>query len=189
MAGRIDKAVKQQLVDEGLWKKFLNIREGLKRKGYDPHSAKEIALGEVMQGAENADEIEEAEGPVDVQAAITQKKTARKKKPKHKELTVAPDLMANKAASEPEIARWVARNIDNPNPDPAECPDPFAWTMLRMCRESPGFATFFIKDVWVKLLQSEARKNEVPAGEEYDGKPTVELIERIQAMRRAAEQN
>ena len=69
-----------------------------------------------------------------------------------------PPALAGKAADEPEIARWVARNIDNAAASPEDCPDAFAWTLPRVCRESPAFALMFVKDVWTKLLISEVRK-------------------------------
>ena len=33
--------------------------------------------------------------------------------------------------------RWVARHVDQPNPDPNDWPDAFAWTLLRQCRAPP----------------------------------------------------
>lgn len=54
----------------------------------------------------------------------------------HIPLPVAPAELAYKSATENEVVRWVARNIDNSTPDPSECPDPFAWTLLRQCPTS-----------------------------------------------------
>lgn len=98
------------------------------------------------------------------------------------DLPLAPRALAGKKAGEAAILRWVARNIDNPAPDPAECPDPFAWTMLRHCKRSPEFCAFFIEKLWAKLIPSRSQLDST-GPKVLDGKPTIELIERIQAMR------
>jgi hypothetical protein len=103
---------------------------------------------------------------------------------KHDPLEAAPPELAGRKASEPAIVRWVARNIDDPNPDPAGCPDPFAWTLLRQCREVPGFTSFFVEKLWAKLLRD---TEDAGAQKVIDGKPTIDLIEKIQALRGEAE--
>ena len=76
--------------------------------------------------------------------------------------------------------------MDNPEPSAADCPDPFAWTLLRMCREDSAFLLTMVRDVWTKLLVTGARREDVASGEAMDGQVTLELIERIQAMRKKA---
>jgi len=98
-------------------------------------------------------------------------------------LPPAPAELDGKAAPEPETVRWVARHIDAPNPKPANCPDPFAWTLLRMCRESPDFCVFFVEKLWSKLIPSRAQIDQSSDAGPIDGKATMELIERIQRMR------
>ena len=168
MAGRIDKALKQQLVAAGRWAAFQDRRDELKVQGYDPDDARLIALGEI-----NTEHV-------DVSDNLAPATTGDA-------LPVAPAALAGKAASEPEIARWVARNIDNADASPDDCPDPFAWTLLRLCRDNPGYVHVFIKDIWTKLMVSETRRQDTarPDGE-IDGTPTIELIARIQAMSDAA---
>lgn len=100
-------------------------------------------------------------------------------------LELAPEGVAGKAASEPAVVRWVARNIDNPDPDPCECPDPFAWTLLRLCREDPKFTAWFTEKLWSKLIPSRSQLD-TGGPKEFDGKVTLDLIERIQAMREEA---
>jgi len=98
------------------------------------------------------------------------------------ELEVAPSALKGRKAGEAATVRWVARNVDNPEPDPAECPDPFAWTLLRMCKRSPDFTLFFVERLWSKLIPSRTQMD--PSQQRTtDGKPTIELIEKIQAMR------
>lgn len=102
------------------------------------------------------------------------------------ELEVAPAALAGKKAGEPEIVRWVARHIDHPQPDPETCPDPFAWTLLRDCRENPAFRMFFVEKLWAKLIPTRSQLDGGSA-KEIDGKPTLELIGRIEALRAGAE--
>lgn len=100
-------------------------------------------------------------------------------------LEAAPEGL-DQTASEPEIVRWVARNIDNPNPRPMDCPDPFAWTLLRQCRDDAGFCKSFIEKLWAKMIPSRAQLDTDKATD-LDGGPTLDLIDRIQAMRAEAE--
>ena len=98
------------------------------------------------------------------------------------QLKFAPAVLAGKTAPEPEIVRWVARNIDAPDASSENCPDPFAWTLLRECRENPQFRFFFIEKLWAKLLPSRAQQEDGP-GKAADGQPTMDLIDRILALR------
>lgn len=99
-------------------------------------------------------------------------------------LALPPPELADRTAGEPEIARWVSRNIDNPAPDLDKCPDPFAYTLLRMCRENPGFAMMYVKDIWTKLLVSKVRHESDRDGssKDIDGTPTLKMIARIQVI-------
>lgn len=88
-------------------------------------------------------------------------------------------------ATELEIVRWVARSIDDLDVRPEDCPDPFAWTLLRQCRDDSGFAIGFIEKLWSKLIPSRSQL-ETGGSKDLDGKVTVDLLERIQAFRDAA---
>lgn len=101
-------------------------------------------------------------------------------------LPVAPRELAGKTKPEPEVIRWVARAIDDPTVTAKDCPDPFAWTLLRMCREDPSFVVFFLEKLWAKLLPSRAQVDSGP-GVELDGQPTIDLIDRILRMKEDAE--
>lgn len=104
-------------------------------------------------------------------------------------LQVAPSALSGKTANEPEVVRWVARNIDNPNPDPASCPDPFAWTLLRQCRENPQFVPFFVEKLWSKLIPSRSQLEDGGPSSSFDGRVTVELIRRLRELGRRVEQS
>lgn len=100
-------------------------------------------------------------------------------------LLLAPAELGDRRASELVIVRWVARNIDVESPDPSECPDPFAWTLLRQCREVPGFVVFFTEKLWAKLIPSRSQLDQV-APKAFDGQAQLDLISRIEAIRDAA---
>ena len=94
----------------------------------------------------------------------------------------APPELAGRSATEPDIVRWVSRNIDNPEVKPDDCPDPFAWTLLRNCIGNPTFQAFFIEKLWAKLLPSRAQMEGAEAQVELDGQHIIDLIDRIQAI-------
>lgn len=108
------------------------------------------------------------------------KKKKDTKQPPLADLLHAPEGIGKKA-SEVEIVRWVAENIDYADPNPEECPHPFAWTLLRSCRGDVDFLIFFIKDIWTKLLPSRSQL-EQGKSKEIDGKVTIKMIERIQEL-------
>lgn len=163
MAGRIDSAQKDRLVAAGQWEAFQRRRDELKTQGLTPDDARVAAYGEVMRQAAR----EERDGDDTAAEAFP---------------TAPEGLPTHATADEPTVVRWVARNVDNPEPDPATCPDPFAWTLLRTCRENPAFLPFFVEKLWAKLIP--ARSQLDGAGpKEFDGKLQLELIDRIEAMR------
>ncbi|MCE5276973.1 MAG: hypothetical protein ABFD92_19830 [Planctomycetaceae bacterium] len=175
MAGRIDKFLKERLQAAGQWQAFQQRRDELKAQGYNAGDARTAALAEVMPKAGSGADAGDTGGDgADVAADG----------PRGGSLPLAPAALAGKIGNETDIARWVARNIDNPAASAEECPDAFAWTLLRMCRENAAFALMFVKDIWTKLLVAQAKQGD--AGEtdgEIDGTPTLKLIERIRAIR------
>ncbi len=165
MAGRIDKFLKERLQAAGQWQTFQERRDELKAQGYSADDARTAALAEVMPKC-----IDDGDGPGRQAGGDA--------------LPLASAALAGKTATETEVARWVARNIDNPAASPEDCPDAFAWTLLRMCRENPAFALMFVKDIWTKLLVWQAKQADAGGADgEIDGTPTLKLIERIRAIR------
>ncbi len=173
MAGRISADVKRRLKEAGLWDELNRRREELKREGL---SAKD-ALASALVDVEDMARVQDLEGDAT---------PGSKPRPRPEELAIAPAGLAGKAAGEPEVVRWVARNIDNADPSPEECPDPFAWTLLRDCRSNPAFRQFFVEKLWSKLIPSRSQLDATTTAV-MDGKPTIDLIRRIQKMRDKAE--
>lgn len=169
MAGRIDKMLKARLQAAGQWQAFQDRRDELKAQGYSPDDARTAALAEVMPKCDDGGDL-----PADQPGGHT--------------LPLAPSALAGKTAAEPEVVRWVVRNIDNPAASPGDCPDPFAWTLLRLCRENPAFQMMFIKDIWTKVLMAQVKTGDDGGADgEIDGTPTLKLIERIREIRDRAE--
>ncbi|MBT4823328.1 MAG: hypothetical protein HN742_15040 [Lentisphaerae bacterium] len=157
MSGQIADSVKQTLKDQGLWPRFLERRNELRESGMPPKQATEYALAEMQNGYP----VTDAQGP---------------------QLPIAPAALAGKTASEAVVVRWVFNHIDDSSTTADDCPSPGAWTLLRQCREAPGFCTMFIKDIWTKLLPSRAQLEDTAGGDDRgDGRVTQALIARIQA--------
>lgn len=94
---------------------------------------------------------------------------------------IAPEALKGKTASEAEVIRWVARNIDNPDCSADDCPDPFAWSLLRNCHEDSTFRRYFIGTMWTKLLGKGGESND--SSGDIDGSVQIAMIEKIQGLR------
>jgi len=97
-------------------------------------------------------------------------------------LAIAPACLAGKSATEIDSIRWVSRNIDNPMVNARDCPDPWAWTLLRQCRLDDKFLFFFTEKLWSKLIPSRATLEEDAAEIKQDGLATVDICEEILAF-------
>lgn len=177
---QLDRETKDRLCAAGLWEWFQKRAVDLEGDGLTSANAQRKALSEALRGAEQGSGTKASRAK---RRAV--RKPARKGASSESVLELlqsAPEGLVGRVAAEPDIVRWVARSIDHPDPDPDGCPDPFAWTLLRMCRESLEFRVWFVEKLWVKLIPARSHVDQAkPAG--FDGKPTIELIERIQAMR------
>jgi hypothetical protein len=87
-----------------------------------------------------------------------------------------------RTASEVEIIRWVARNMEVADPRLSECPDPTAWALLSHCRRSLMAAGEFWKQTYTKLLPSRAQLEQVEDDADDSG-VTLETLEKIREAR------
>jgi hypothetical protein len=85
--------------------------------------------------------------------------------------------------SEVESIRWVADNISRVDVSPHECPSAVAWTLLQACRDNVAFRIEFLTKMWPKLLPNRTHMDDPKDKSEVDGRPTLELIDRIQGIR------
>lgn len=140
--------------------------------------AEEAARNEERESRKRQQQAREAVRKAAVSSASCEEETG---------LPLAPKELAGRTASEPEVVRWVVRNIDNPEADAKDCPDPFAWTLLRECRVNDSFRFMFIRDIWTKVLAAEVRMSDDGGDDRLDGTPTLELIDRIRLIRNESE--
>jgi len=101
-------------------------------------------------------------------------------------LPSAPKALADKTASEVEIIRWVAQNIDNPKVTVKSCPAPFAWTLLRQCRGNDAFISWFTDKLWSKLIPTRAQFGDEEGVLSLDGTQTLEVLDKLSAISKAA---
>jgi len=102
---------------------------------------------------------------------------------------VSRDVFRNKAPVD-EIVNitWVCDNMRFVDVDPVTCPSSRAWNMLCECRENAYFRVGFWKDHYGKTVPSKSTldANKDRAGP--DGKPTIDMIDRIQKIADEAEE-
>jgi hypothetical protein len=93
-------------------------------------------------------------------------------------LRAAPKEIVGRVTDEATMVRWVAANIDAFEPDPKTCPAPFAWTLLRQCRDNPEFLDKTFLPMWQKLIPPRSQlENSGPKVQ--DGQSVIDLMDRI----------
>lgn len=178
MSGRLDPEVRASLVESGKWEAFKSLRQDLKDEGFAPVDARREALRQLYDDYEEDDDRPNDRGTIT--PPIPEHMT------EDGQLAKAPAGLEGKVAFEQDVVRWVARNVDHPNPDPEDCPDPFAWTLLRQCRASSAFLSYFTQHLWAKLIPSRSQLDMTGASS-VDGKVQMDLIERLLDMKAEAE--
>ena len=154
--GLLTEAERSELKAQALWGPFLTARGKLLSLGKTKSRAERLAYESVLVAAGVVPVTEVADG-----------------------LELAPDGLAGKEGSEVDIIRWVARNIDNPETSPSDCPDPFAWTLLRQCRGNPAFVGWFTEKLWAKLIPAKSQLVDDNDDGPMDGTPAVEVLMKI----------
>lgn len=174
---RVPDHQKALLRDTGLWKEFVDYRDSLKADGMAPSASTEASLAEYLPKCDKI--LADTKGdPGDVTSPLPGDLPV---------LAIAPDGLSGKEAGRTDIILWVARNVDNPSPDVETCPDPTAWTLLRLCRTNQSFLFSFMQNVWTKLIPKSVTEADGPKDLE-GGKPTIELIGRLLEVKHNAEQ-
>lgn len=159
---KITAKQKDELKAAGKWQDFLRYRDKLKAEGISPKTARGMALDKMFSGGCDGSQS----------------------------LPVCPPDLRGRSESEVADIRWVANNIDNPNPSAAECPSSNAWTLLRNCKQSESFAMLFIERIWTRLLPTGKNMAGIDTEDTAD---TVEieqsLIERIRKIKERCERS
>ena len=148
------------------WDEFISYRETLRtRDGRSTSQSTEEALIEYMPRiTASASSTGDPEEPSLSSGALPV-------------LAVAPDGLSGKEAGRIDIILWVGRNVDNPGPDVGSCPDPTAWTLLRLCRENQSFLFSFMQNVWTKLIPKSVIEDD--GIEDFEGGRHQRRIEKL----------
>jgi len=92
-----------------------------------------------------------------------------------------PPELADKQASESDCIRWIYNHI-TPGTDLSDCPSPGAWLEVHICRMSPTYLIDFLKGPRAKLIPAKAQLDS-GNDKDIDGKPSLDLIDRIKNFR------
>lgn len=154
MSGRISETQKDELKNAGLWDEFLTLRDDLRDDGLPPSQATEQALSRLLptehHGSGNCS------------------------------LAPAPNAaFGDRRASEAEVVRWVARNMEVADVAPENAPDPTAWGLLLHCRSSPAAKADFWRITYPKMLPSRAQLEREREDEEPDGQEIIKIMQRV----------
>jgi hypothetical protein len=172
---RVAKAqLRDHLTEQGLWQRFVAIRESLKAQGVDAAEAwREAAValesemgdgsGKAVEGAERA--------PVSPIKAITGDIS---------EDRVEKGMFIGKGCSTPETVEWVAANVMVGDVEAEDAPSPEAWGMLCWARRSNTNEAQFWGQIYTKLLPSRTSL-EAEARYRDDGRSILNLIEVMNA--------
>jgi len=174
---------KAKLKEMGLWGDFCLFRDDLEEQGVDGATANREAVRKFLGN-------EAAEHPGQ---SWQRKKNEKKKRleavgvilPKSRTtLELVPlESFEGRQATEGEVIRWVARYMGVADVKVEECPDPAAWSLLAACRRSPAFEGTFWQTMYTKIVP---RTVDEEKGVDIDGTPTIDLIDRIRAVREKA---
>jgi hypothetical protein len=96
-----------------------------------------------------------------------------------------PANVVNKEATEAENVKWVYNHLVSGS-DLDGCPSPGAWLELHLCRMDPGYLLEFMKGPRLKLLTPPKAAADIGNKKVLDGKPTIDLIDKILEIKRKA---
>lgn len=170
---KVAQEVKVELQLAGVWKDFIHYRDKLNREsGLKPAETTKLALAK-FRGEKNSLTPPTPEGadPSPVDSPLP-----------------PPACLKSRRCSEVESIRWAADNIDEPEVDPETCPGSAAWTLLNLCKGSNSFLIAFMQNTWTKLLPSRATFDDDDNQAEVDGKPTIDLIDRLRKASESAKE-
>jgi hypothetical protein len=178
---------KAALMASGQWPEFVRYRDGLKSQGVASCDANRQAVSKFLAVRQDTIEVQ----PVGLGAESSQiiKVDPSDKIPPGLPGTQAASLsdFAGREASEVDIIRWVARNMDVVDVRPSDCPDAAAWSLLNQCRMNAMFRAEFWRSMYTKIIPSRGQLGDDAGGGKGDGSLTVALIEKLLAMKVKAE--
>ena len=172
---RVAKAqLRDHLTEQGLWKRFVEIRESMKAEGVEPSEAwREAAVAlesEMGDGSRKTGEerVEAPASPVRVLSGDISEDRVEK------------GMFIGKGCSTPETVEWVAANVMVGDVEASDAPSPEAWGMLCWARRSNTNEAQFWGQIYTKLLPSRTSL-EAEARYRDDGRSILNLIEVMNA--------
>ena len=189
---------KESLLERGAWSDFARYRSSLVYGGMDGKAANYEAVKKFL-GDEAAEEAAEVHSKSRKGKSRTVTDDGETKVEPNLDGDVIssvppPPLPVNskafdgkKTVSEITNITWVADNMRVVNVTPEECPSLRAWNLLCECRENAFFRANFWKDHYSKMIPAKNTLDDGRDSAKIDGTPTMELIDRIRAMKEKAE--
>jgi len=164
--------LKEQLLKEGRWGEFIRYREELKEGGMVGIEAQQKALDKFFDNPPEAARYRKTRAKPNTKAkpkgsrgyTVNEHPSETKVKGHVGDLPKLPVVKAEdfeeKRASEVEVIRWVASNMEIADPQPKDCPSAAAWGLLVQCRKSGIAQSDFWKQTFPKLLPSRTQMEE-----------------------------
>ena len=182
---RVSKAnLRNWLMENGLWERFVKIREHLKQEGVNPSDAWGKAAYQLESMLKGGEVVEEPVGTPEEEDQVKSVQVTPTKMPTMLKDDMDEDKVSRKAflgrsCSTPETVEWVAANVMVEDAAPLDAPSPEAWGMLCWARRSNTNEAQFWGQIYTKLLPSRTSL-EGDAKYRDDGRQLIGLIEMLE---------
>ena len=175
---RVSKAqLRSWLMENGHWKRFVELREGLKANGVDGSDAWGQAATLLERELEEGREEDQVGVVVEnraMPAPVTTVPVSDMDGDKVSKLS-----FVGRSCSTPETVEWVAANVMVEDAVPEDAPSPEAWGMLCWARRSNTNEAQFWGQIYTKLLPSRTSL-EADARYRDDGRQLMGLIDLLE---------
>lgn len=165
---RAKSEIKRHWVGAGLWSDFVELRESIKGAGLTPDEAWQEAdrrlrsgsHAETIPSAEQVSNEGQAQAPVELLGQV------------------GSEAFSRETVSTAETVRWVASYLMVGDAVPEDAPSSEAWGMLQWAKRNNTNEAAFWSQIWRQLMPT---KQSLEAETRFsdDGKPILELIDRI----------
>jgi len=168
---RAKSEIKRYWLEMGRWSEFIELRESLKGAGM----AAELAWGEAdtrMRSGESAPVASSDQAPAAPAAPV---------EPVELRGQAAATVFSKESVSTAETVRWVASYLMVGDAQPEDAPSSEAWGMLQWAKRNNTNEASFWSQIWRQLMPT---KQSLEAETRFsdDGKPILDLIQRIQRI-------
>tara|TARA_R100000995_G_C3481118_1_gene123965 strand:- start:1959 stop:2612 length:654 start_codon:yes stop_codon:yes gene_type:complete len=169
-------------MEHGHWKRFVEIREGMKGDGVDASDAWGHAAAALEKELEEGREEDHVGGDVEVEKVKPRPMPAPVVQASVSDMDgdrVSKRSFIGRSCSTPETVEWVAANVLLEDAVPEDAPSPEAWGMLCWARRSNTNEAQFWGQIYTKLLPSRTSL-EADARYRDDGRQLSGLIDLLQ---------